>query len=103
MSFSKYTEFHDAILKEFIVRYMKKEVEINIDAYEEFSSKERVSLSIIFNSVTRISSLSNLEVICDGEISGNVNYVTSDGSSYFFHLIEGYFEIEAKEVSFIKL
>ena len=93
-------ELHDALLKNTVINYVSKTIEIQLELYLNTNDTIRKSLSVVFEGVESISQMSDLDKLEQNAFAGNINYwlpEQSSGTTYIY-LTDGCIAIKAANI-----
>lgn len=93
-------ELHDALLKNTVINYVSKTIEIQLELYLNTNDTSRKSLSVVFEGVESISQMSDLDKLEQNAFAGNINYwlpEQSSGTTYIY-LTDGCIAIKAANI-----
>ncbi len=94
-------ELHDAILKTMTTHFAARTVHISLDYYADSDCAKRRELSLLFEGVSSISQISDLERLQQNAFAGNVNYwrAGDGGTPGYLYLTDGCIAIAAAKVT----
>lgn len=94
-------ELHDAIVKTMTTDFAARTIHILLDYYAGSDTPKRRELSLLFEGVTSISQISDLERLQQNAFAGNVNYWRAGdrGTPGYIYLTDGCIAIAAAKVT----
>lgn len=98
-------ELHDALLINAFVDYEAQAMTITVKYYKGQESKDRTAAKIIFEGVSALNHIGNLDEIARNAFAGHIVYwlPASNGGETYIHLAGGFIGIASRAVKFVDM
>lgn len=96
-------ELHDALLVNAFVDYEARAMTITVKYYKKEGSADRTTAKIIFEGVSALNQISNLDAIAGNTFAGHIVYWTParNGGATYIYLADGCIAITSRAVRFV--
>jgi hypothetical protein len=92
-------ELHDALIANTVIDYARKIVVIGVQYYEKPEDKSRKPVNIVFEDVSGLSQISDLDAISKNTFAGHINHwVPVQRGTTFIYLVDGCISVTSSSV-----
>jgi len=96
-------DLHDALLKNMVVNYKEKNINIIVEYYKSENDKERNTAEIKFKDVELLTQVIDIHEMEINAFAGNISYwIPSQGyGTTYIYLTQGCISIKSSDVEFV--